>query len=236
MFRFGAYVVHPTNAAADKKKQLFVVSPWEHADDTHGTYFTADHFSFVVNSNAPIERRLNFHQTTYVPHNFVPGEGAAVHTYNPLPTKFDLPASSSALARSGLFGERVPREYADTLLALFAHPFTAVGGGARKRRVAAAVKARKASGRSSRQFDDLWRELPIHSLLVIGLPNPDQQSSSSVTVFVTDRFNYSFARQRSAAAFTVSTDVLRDDAAMESRVAEALASLTWGRMRQQADV
>ena len=240
MFRFGAYIVHPIQE--DKKKQqLFVVSPWEHGDDTHGTYFTADHFSFVVNPSANAGRRLNFHRTVYVPDNIVRGEGLATHAFNPLPTSFALPTSADALARSGLFSAHVPREYAEVLVAMLSRPFTVgpIEGGAAgrkkrraRRRVVAAARARRAAGRGERQFDDLWRELPVHSLLVFGLPGPGD--SISVTVFVTDRFKYSSAPQRSAVAFTVSEDVIQDDATLEARIAEALASLSWDGMWQQS--
>jgi hypothetical protein len=55
IFRFGAYVVHPSDERNDE--QMFIVFPWEQGDDKLGTYFTADHFSFVVNPSAGVGRR-----------------------------------------------------------------------------------------------------------------------------------------------------------------------------------
>jgi hypothetical protein len=114
-----------------------------------------------------------------------------------------------------------------------------------RRRVAAAARAREAAGRDARRFDDLWRELPIHSLLVFGLPGgltgppggliTGEQNDATVTVFVTDRFRYSSAPLQAAAAFTVPPDILHDDAAVEALVARALSSLSWEGMRSQAE-
>ena len=73
----------------------------------------------------------------------------------------------------------------------------------------------------------------IHSLLVIWLPDPSGRDAT-VTVVVTDRFNYSTARQKTVAAFKVPVALLRDDGAIEGKVAEALTSLSWDAMRTQA--
>ena len=51
---------------------------------------------------------------------------------------------------------------------------------------------------------------------------------------ITDRFNYSTAMQKTVAAFKVAPALLHDDAAIEARVTEALASLSWDAMRTQA--
>jgi hypothetical protein len=102
------------------------------------------------------------------------------------------------------------------------------------------------------RFDDLWRELPIHGLLVIGLPPPpplplpplpggrgrraeadedeDEDEDATVTVVVTDRFRYSAARQKTVAAFKVASALLHNDAAIEAKIADADAG---GAQRRQ---
>ncbi len=199
----------------------------------YGTYFTADHFSFVVNPSGREGRRLNFHQTSYVPNN-IGGRGAASHTYN------DLPTSAAELARTDLFNEHFQREYAEVLVTMLARPFrrgSGCEGGAAKRSARACMaRARRAEGHNDRRFDDLWRELPIHALLVFCLPDFDgaKEGDATVTVFVTDRFKYASASQQSAAVFNMPASLIHDDAEVETRIAEELSYLSWETMRMQA--
>jgi hypothetical protein len=258
LFRHGAYVVHPRDRERDRSKQLFFVHPMLHGeDDAVGPLFTADHFTFCVNHAGG--RPLKFHHTEYVPVPSLPGrpEGVLLHRFSPLPTSFDLPTSAAALRSSGLLDEYVADRHSAVLAEMLARPFSPLGrveesatGGsgqetrARRRRRAAAAKAREAAGMPPR-FDDLWRELPIHGLLVIGLPPPpplpggrgrraEADEDATVTVVVTDRFRYSAAKQKTVAVFKVASALLHNDAAIEAKIAEALAHLSWDSMRTQA--
>jgi hypothetical protein len=91
-------------------------------------------------------------------------------------------------------------------------------------------------GHDERRFDDLWRELPIHAMLVFCIPDFEgaRQGEATVTVFVTDRFKYSSAPQQSAAAFNMPADLVHDNAEVEARIAEELSYLSWETMRMQA--
>ena len=261
LFSLGAYVVYPTES--EVKKQLYVLHPKliqaDFSDGTSETMFAADHFSFIVNRHGVGARPLHFHNTVYVPTLSVPRKprGVALHYPSPLPTSFDIPVplTAASLQRSGIFDEGIADVHSDVLSTLFSRPFLipsspsqASSGGssakARRRARDAVVRERKASG-SMRRFDDLWRELPIHSMLIVGLPHRVRQASgpsssvrtssglATVTVIVTDRFKYSTAPLKTAAAFTIAVDSLHDDAVVEQRIAEALSSLSWESMLLQ---
>ena len=255
LFSLGAYVVYPTEYRRDAKKQLFIVHPRQQNDDRLGAYFTADHFSFVVNQNGRGRQPLNLHYTTYVtaPGLSIPGRprGFAAHEFSPLPTSFDLPTGADALRRSNILRPAMADLHGDVLATMLTSPFTvqrggvgrvaavARGGGRRnaRRRGDAAARARDAAG-GVRRFDDMWRELPIHSLLVIGIlpmrDTEDDGANATVTVIVTDRFKFSTAAKRAAATFMLPAGLLHDDAEVEARVAESLASLSWESMLLQS--
>lgn len=119
LFRLGEYVVHAAERERDKKQQLYAVHPEQHADAEAAPFFTADHFSFVVNRNAGA-RPLHFHHTAYVPVASLPGRlrGLAVRDASPLPTSFDLPT----LRSSGLLRPDVA-VHSDVIAAMLARPF-----------------------------------------------------------------------------------------------------------------
>jgi hypothetical protein len=241
-FRLGAFIVYPNeDEKPDAKKQLFIVSPEEHRSKKNEPFFTADHFSFVVNPSAVVGKRLNFHKTEYIPDKLADGFGLASHSFIPLPNLFDLPDSVEGLVQSGLFGEDIPKEYADLYHSIFTRHLVSQssmnggGGSKRRKRGAAASRVRKASGRNERTFDDLWRELPIHSILVFGLVREDDAKIATVTVFVTDRFNYSNGPQQSASVFMMPSNLLDNDDEVQVRIAKVLSSLRWDVMKCQAD-
>ena len=259
LFRLGAFVVHKADRRADTKKQVYVVHPREHHDEGLGTYYTADHFSFVLNRHGP--RPLNLHYTTYtaVAALSVPGRprGIVAHEFSPLPTSFDLPSTASGLRQSGILRQVMADVHSNVLFTMLSQPFTtdpgpsssapassSVEGGSsgrrRRRQREAAIRARVAArevAAGRRTFDDLWHELPIHNMLVVGIPHPpgskmtDQgQGHVTVTVIITDRLKYSNASQKAAAVFMIDRELLGDNAVVEARIADALEDLSWEAM------
>ena len=247
LFQLGAYVVHRADRRGDAKKQLYVVHPREQQDDGLGTYYTADHFSFVLNRHGP--RPLNLHYTTYatVAALSVPGRprGLVAREFSPLPTSFDLPATASELRQSGLLRQVMADVHSEVLSTMLSQPFvdddddrasaptpTEGGSTGRRRRrqrdaaISARVAAREVAG-GRRSFDDLWRELPVHSMLIIGIPPLMSDEQATVTVVITDRLKYSNTSQKAAAAFKIDPALLDDDAAVEARIADVLEHLSW---------
>ena len=131
LFRHGCYVVFETDGQTDereirRKKLLFVVTPEEHENATHGTFFTADHLSFVVNNDARSEKRLQLHYTSYIPPNArVQGgahvQGFTARVHNPLPLNFELHADRSPITHPNML------HMSSAIHDILARPWTNIG-------------------------------------------------------------------------------------------------------------
>lgn len=108
-FPHGGYVGYddPVN---ERKKRLYVIAPVEHGSEVHGTYFVADHWSFLVNAGKPVEERLQLHFTCYTPNPYATPRlllGKTDHYANPLPLEFELPATAAEWTASPLVADRL---------------------------------------------------------------------------------------------------------------------------------
>lgn len=192
LYEHGMYAVFETaalDAAANRKdhafrkKHMFIVFP-TYLAYAEPPFVAGNHFTFLVNHDAKEAQRLQFHLTQYYPN--LPYQGVTLpdspvtqHHKNNLPLRFPL-ADDAETFKSQMLNRHYT--FAVPLHALFrkgtARPTAAVAqqqhGGAKRRGATRSAGRGKASqaerrrGARQQTFDDLWRELPLHSMTVIG--------------------------------------------------------------------
>ena len=173
------------------------------ADADERELVAADHFSFVVNHDAPEHGRLQLHRTEYVPMALSTSDDVAMgwqaHVANHLPLAFDLPLEPRAFAAAVVRNQTLSR-YATQMRAMLSEPLlsppaaaaSAGGAGRRPRRRAAGQAAYRRVKLALRDgpiksFDDVWTSLPLHRVTVL----VRQQSGDvcDATVFLADRLS-----------------------------------------------
>lgn len=229
-YQYGAYVVFARNDTAAneerarRRKELFIVDLKHHelVDDVKNTrrkFFTADHFSFVVNDNDRNGTKLHFHRTEYLPQAFYQGQVSHVHAH--LPLEFPLASVRDLHARLGRLALK-----ARWVHAIMKRPSAdadvtdgdaneQVGGGRRRRR-------RRGKTASVATFDDIFRNLPVEKLLVLAVPRPGDASISSVTIFVKRRAPHmSRGTNDIAFSFEMAQADAEDEGILKERIARA---------------
>ena len=199
----------------DRCKRLFVVQPRVYEDLG---IVTADHYSFQFNKGAAEDERLQLHQTYYTPVPRLPTTGFRNKIDNFLPACFDIPKDveefkkdrlhNAAFKTDGHFlHDLMTRPMTEPRIV----PFTVGGsGGRRTRRVAT--------------FEDMWTDLPIKRILVIGVRNGD---GFDVTIFV-----YPTLRQAESHSMLLRSDVERD---FRADIARHYRNHTWEDFRWHPD-
>lgn len=168
-----------TTTLDDINKQLFIVTPVKHFNESK-TVVTADHFSFPLNMDPYLKslRKLQLHLTEYMPIDQKTDDTEKGHTHyqhaHMLP-EFQLRELRSELESGKL------ADYADFLHEIMSRPWkgdTQEAGGKRKERLPEHVE-------HPETFEELFTLLPIESILVIGIYNPDTEAYD-VTVSIRD--------------------------------------------------
>jgi hypothetical protein len=255
LYEHGMYAVYERAALVDsspaherqralRRKQLFVVFPTdlriasgrEGRESDMEPFFTGDHFTFMVNPAADETERLQFHLTQYpgLTTDFVAARSA--YTKDNMPLHFPLPTDAAAFKTQRLTKEDLQRDlFALPLYALFSKegsqppPQQQQHGGAKRASTARQRAARTAQRRGARPraFDDLWHELPLHAMAIIGIRRRDGRAGYDVTVKVTDRLQHDGRDEyqlRPAARFTAPD---MDQATVEPLVAAAASQWDW---------
>ena len=181
----GAFLVLDRNEEGGvdtAKRVMFFVVPSSYDREGFDTVVTADHFTFLQNYDVPERKRLQLHFTHYLPDRN-PERGGAVRDSNHLPLRFRMPDNASEFASSVIVNAEASR-YSASLFELFRRPYVAqtqtqtqTGGGKRGLR----RRRRGAGAVGGGGFDDLWRDLPIHRIVMLSV-------GGFVTVCITDRF------------------------------------------------
>lgn len=197
----------------DGCKRLFVVQPKVYEE--HGIR-TADHFSFQFNKGSPHDSKLQLHRTQYIPSADAPTSGYKVHQENFVPACFDMPDDvikfKDDYMRNDIFKAR-----GEFLYNLMKKPMTesrtitgAIGGAPRSRT------------RSVATFEDMWTDLPIKRILVVGVRNGD---GFDVTVFV-----YPSLRAAMSHSMFLRSDIERD---FRANIARHYRTYTWEDFRDR---
>lgn len=179
----------PPSDRTKKRKQLFVVFPTRLLTND-GAFFVGNHFTFMVNPKSPEDERLQFHLTRY--RAFADSVHMETsHTKNNLPLRFPLSADRTAFSDERLHDPDLQREaYAAPLHSLFREGTAGAqqeGGAGNKNRAGRPKATRAVQRRGARApaFDDLWYELPLHAMTIVGVPTADGYDVS-VTACITE--------------------------------------------------
>lgn len=224
-----------------RKKWLFAVCPRLHergapgGEDGGGALLAGDHFSFVIGSAG--DEPLHLHWTEYVPHTVhgaALGMGDDRRTKNPLPLDFHIPRGVAAF-RAALLVPRLRHDHHSAPLhRILRRPFEAAlpprqarldgggGPGAGRRRAQRHAQTRVAG--SPRAFDDLWHELPLRRLVIVGAR---RGAGYDFIVTIHDRLAHEIGVLRPSATFRLSAAAAWDDDEVYKGVARAMADLTW---------
>ena len=81
-------------------------------------------------------------------------------------------------------------------------------------------------------FDDLWRVLPLHKVMVIGLPTRGDPGTYDVTVGIRDRFQHSPGWAARALLLRLPAAEASDLSLLQARIAERLVGFTWDSFRE----
>ncbi len=235
-YQHGAYVVFPRNNTtteeeqAKRRKALYIVDLTRHflVDDVINesrTFFTADHFSFIVNDNDKTGNKLHLHRTEYRPKTFE--KGNVDHTPGHIPLEFPLERPEDLHSRLGFLAFKTRWVYSilkrpEGLPSLQSSP-SSTGGAGRRRR----------SRRHNRQvasFDDIFINLPVDRLLVFGIPRLGPGSNTmDVTVFVRRRAPHMSRGQNDICfAFEMETANVADEFRLRQRIAQAFIGVQPG--------
>ena len=219
----GTYVIHDSQETLDRssgsrdKKCLYIIRPVEHHLPTLGTFWTGDHFTFLVGARkVPPESRLQFHQTIYIPNENGLPIGDTRHRKSPLPIRFYLPSDVTTFEH---MVKPAFRPNAQLILDIMSRPWNNLGAGRKSRRA-----RRGAMPETGGTFDDIWKTLPIRRLEVIGIRRYDIRASAvfDVTMFVTDRFKHAPDCSKLAFVFRVTA---RDD--LHAAIAAQFNGWSW---------
>ena len=218
-YTHGAYVV------SDAKRNLFVVDVArktvvdDDSDRGEAVLYVADHFSFFVNKGDPRGLKLHAHRTEYLPANST--QGSTVRFKNPLRLAFRLPASAQEFVGSDMVHPQMRRNAAwlYDVLRMAAPTDVVVGGGSKTR-------GRRTAQRDCRDFDDVWQFLPLRSMLIVAVPNPDAPGRHDVTVFLRHRLGTGRDVLESCRSYFARMS--SRDAANEAKVQDAVADCMRG--------
>lgn len=217
----------PERARALRRKSMFVVFPTVHPDglpDGAGPFVSGDHFSFFVSPRTDESERLHFHLTEYVP--WGPGQqGDTRHRRNNLPLCFNLGANLQEFKRVRLCPDLRPDRLAKPLHTLLQLGTVQTQTGGSKTRKAGRAKAdayRATRGERGRAFEDLWFELPLHSMTFVVVT---VDAGYDVTVVIRDRLAHpdEHVLQRACAFRSAAADL----GTLKQRAADIMATWSW---------
>jgi hypothetical protein len=230
LYEHGMFVVYEADALlaappdrALRKKQLFVVFP-----KRAGEVFVGNHFTFMVNPKAPEPERLQFHLTRYG--RMEDGVELDVkHAKNNMPLRFSLPSDPRYFKEKLLTRPDIRQDaFAVPLHALLTEGTRAYrpqqAGGSKRRGQHRARQTAARRGRRPAAFDELWYELPLHAITIVGVRASE---GYDVSVTVADRLNHRGADDnvlRPACTFRSPTMELGMVTAL---IAEYAASAAW---------
>lgn len=233
-YRHGAYLVFRDNGRNGEKqeanlrtKDLFVVDVQEKTvpidlegrEDNATKIHVADHFTFVVQPNDRMEKKLHFHRTEYLP--YAPERGRSDRRDSYLPLQFDCPVDVPRCLTPKLDPElRKHSMWIHDILTRHlnaANLLTSTGGSRRKKRDGTSTLRR------SNSFDDIWRNLPVHSMFIFAVAT-DDTSVHHVTVFLRIRNAPSVLMQH---AFHFCMSERPDERVLQSRIVELMKDMAW---------
>jgi hypothetical protein len=221
-FPYGCFIIFPEQQKP--KKALYLVHPELHTVRMSGeAILTGDHYSFVINKGAVSEKALNFHKTEYVPSHVIAKNGKGCHYFNPLPKSFGLsPASLKDRLKHYL------KPFAEPIYTMFSLPWRGQvnpplsGGTARQ-----SIVRRRTARHKNRSFNDLWRSLPIHKMVVICIKDLiDNTELMHVTVFAYDRLHHK-TPWRTACYLRLPVSNMHNLPKLEAAIAQAFEGLQW---------
>jgi hypothetical protein len=215
-----------SSPSAMRRKYLFVVDVQKKSVIDNGQdipIFIADHWSFVVNTNAKQQNKLNLHRTIYTPVTRHFGVRNSFH--NPMPLQFDVPHTVDAFRKAFIRKPRLSEfsGWVRDILTSSLSPTSFGGGGSTWRRV-------KSQNKSVHSFDGLWQHLPLKSIFVIAIPCPEGPTGLfCVTVFVEHRLRPSSPTSE-CVSFAVNTDaeVVGNAQKLKKLVANLMKGMSWG--------
>ncbi len=225
--------------SAMRKKWLFAVCPRMHARGAPGggPLLAGDHFTFVIGcSPTP----LHLHVTEYVPNMGLGNQDPVAQDVqgNTRPTEAYLPLDFLIPRDVVAFNRFVPKlradDHAAPLHRLLRRPFVSGdssgsstgqggGGGPGRRRARRHAQARGGPG-ASRAFEDLWYELPLHRIVIVGAR---RAGGYDFVVTIRDRLAHDIGMLRPSATFRLSAAAARDDVKVYDAVSHAMSGLTW---------
>jgi hypothetical protein len=222
----GTFLVFDRSKKIARKKCMFFVVPSSYDREGFAPVVTADHFTFLQNYDVPERKRLQLHFTHYLPDRN-PERGGAVRDANHLPLRFEMPEDASEFASSVIVNAEASRHSA-SLFELFRRSYvfttrSAGGGKAGKKQQQRRRRDRRPEQGGGGGFDDLWRDLPIHRIVMFSM-------GGCLTVCITDRFK----RDRAGAmshAYVLRTG--NGGFALDAcaQVAQRMAGRTWESFR-----
>lgn len=212
-------IVNVTNNREEEKKaavkkNMFLVYPTPHLS-TEGIFFSADHFSFMINPGDDRGKRLHFHRTDYQPMNIRPERGFAPHILSHMPLEFktrDVQCLAPDMQPySSLVWSICERSDSTT------HRMPAMSGGARRRR---------RPQPPVQEFRDLWTQAPIHAITVLGIWNA-MSARYDVTVILKNRMRSQVGRPRQAFITHLSREAMLDEQKVQEAVAKCVSGWSW---------
>jgi hypothetical protein len=247
LYEHGMFVVFETAALeaanrkdnAFRKKQMFVVFP-TYLPNEDPPFVAGNHFTFCVNHDAKEHQRMQFHLTRYqagVPQadgSVLQGdEPRTAHDKNNLPLRFPLAADLDAFKRHTLHRAVLKNDhYAKPLHALFVKGTVSAPqrGGAREKKTATTARRRadrsvQQRGARGRSFADLWKELPLHAMAVIGIRTAPRRYD--VSVAVADRLQHGGRDAHVLRPCCRFTSGSMDEEVIQAMVAQEAAGAGW---------
>ena len=223
---------------AVRRKALFIVFPTLHPTGMpggSGPLLAGDHFSFCIDNGGGRHEHhtpLHFHMTKYSP--FGLGQGDSLRRDNYLPANFEIPSDINAFKSIIRDPDLRSDDFLRPLHSLFRAPFnqisttenatTALEGGGRRSGRCRATHHTRQRGQNERSFNDLWYELPLHRIIVIGMR---RNSGMDFTVFLKDRLVHPPFTMTRACVFRIEDPGPVSHEVIELRVAQAMDDLRW---------
>ena len=205
--RKAAYFVFPRFRAFEETKVL-----------------VGDHFTFQLGNPADA-KRLHLHFTSYLLETET--TGATMHVQNHVPAAFDLPLDPK---KSAGWLDAKHAERAAPLISIMGLPWSARphvdgmegGGRAAPSRSRARTEGHGQAEVCAPEFAALWRTKPLKSMVIIGVHSPS--GGYHVTVVCKDTLSSDDDESRICAGthFVVRGNVIRDELAIQKRVARLL--------------
>ena len=223
-------------SGAVRRKALFIVFPTIH-ENGHSSFLAGDHFSFVVDQGGSSShpKPLHFHLTQYVPWEHGQ-QGDTRHRKNYLPLEFNISSDIDAFKTDMLHVDLQGDHFAKPIHSLLRAPFlphsrvnsasiNLAVGGARQSGRGKALKYVSQRMSNERSFEEMWYELPLHRMIIIGL---QRANGVDFTVSIIDRLSHATNTLRRACAFHLANaNAHVTDDVIQTRIAQIMADWEW---------